>query len=167
MRIESNNDKRGKIARALGSDQPSVFDMVARDNYASDEEYLDAVTKAEMERKSPEYQEVYRRLAREYEARQEEKVRKEQVEAYQELRSQVQLDSMDRREIDNEATVMARRDLAAGKISASDLGKAIEGHASQLAEKRKNEKAGNQLFNAIIRGSVANMTLKSNSADGG
>ena len=167
MKIDSKKNKRAFAARALGADQPSAFEMVDRANYASDEEYLDAVTKMELERKSPEYQEVYRRLAREYRAQQEETERKEQEAAYQEIRAQVQLNSMDKKEIDSEATAMARRDLAAGKISASDLGKAIEGHASQLAEKRKNEKAGNQLFNAIIRGSVENMTLKSNSADGG
>lgn len=164
MKIDSKKNKRALAARALGADQPSVFEMVDRANYTSDEEYLDAVTKMELERKSPEYQEVYRRLAREYRAQQEETERKEQEAAYQEIRAQVQLNSMDKKEIDREATAMARRDLAAGKISASDLGKAIEGHAKQLSEKRKEEKAGNQLFNSVIRGLVANRTFSTEPA---
>ena len=78
--------------------------------------------------------------------------RTEQEAAYKEIRSTVQLDNLDQREIDTQAAEMARRDLAAGRISASGLGKAIEDYAKQLTEKRKDTKASNQLFNAMLRG---------------
>ena len=78
--------------------------------------------------------------------------RAEQEAAYKEIRSTVQLSGLDQREIDTEAANLARRDLAAGRISASGLGKAIEDYAKRLTEKRKDTKASDQLFNAMLRG---------------
>ena len=64
----------------------------------------------------------------------------------------MELDSLDKRNIDAEAAELARRDLAANRIGASDLGEAIEKYAVQLSEKRKNEKASAELFNRMLRG---------------
>lgn len=152
LRIETTESTRAKIAEKMGLDQPSAFDLVDRSKYADDESYLDAVIKADMERNNPEYQEARRRLKAEYRERMEHQQRAEQEAAYKEIRSTVQLSGLDQREIDTEAANLARRDLAAGRISASGLGKAIEDYAKQLAEKRKDTKATNQLFNAILRG---------------
>ena len=152
LRIETPESTRTKIAEKLGLDQPSAFDLVDRSKYADDESYLDAVIKADMERNNPEYQAARRRLKQEYRERMEREQRTEQEAAYKEIRSTVQLDGLDQREIDTQAAEMARRDLAAGRISASGLGKAIEDYAKQLTEKCKDEKACNQLFNAMLRG---------------
>ena len=151
-RIETRQDTAAKIAEKMGLDRPSAFDLVDRSRYADDESYLDAVIKADMERNNPEYQAARRRLKMEYRERMEQAQRTEQEAAYKEIRSTVQLDGLDQREIDTQAAEMARRDLAAGRISASGLGKAIEDYAKQLTEKRKDTKAGNQLFNAMLRG---------------
>lgn len=152
MRIETSENTRAKIADKLGLDQPSALDLIDRSKYADDESYLDAVVKADLERSSPEYQAARRRLSAELRARTEQKRQEEQAAAYKEIRSTVQLDDCDRREIDAQAAEMARRDLAAGRIGASGLGGAIENYAKQLTEKRKDTKAGNQLFNAMLRG---------------
>lgn len=152
LRIENTASTRAKVAAKMGFDQPSAFDLVDRSKYTDDESYLDAVIKADMERSSPEYQAARRRLKAEYRERLEREQRANQEAAYKEIRATLQLDDLDRQEIDTQATEMARRDLAAGKISASGLGKAIEDYAKQLVEKRKDEKAGNQLFNAMLRG---------------
>ena len=53
-----------------------------------------------------------------------------------EIRSTVQLDGLDQREIDTQAAEMARRDLAAGRISASGLGKAIEDYRPLLPKEK-------------------------------
>lgn len=151
LRIETTESTRAKIAEKMGLDQPSAFDLVDRSRYADDESYLDAVIKADMERNNPEYQAARRRLKAEYRERMEHQQRVEQEAAYKEIRSTVQLSGLDQREIDTEAVERARRDLAAGRISTSHLGKAIEDYAKQLADERKNEKASNQLFNAILR----------------
>ena len=152
LRIETPESTRAKIAEKMGLDRPSAFDLVDRSRYADDESYLDAVIKADMERNNPEYQAARRRLKMEYRERMEQAQRTEQEAAYKEIRSTVQLDGLDQREIDTQAAEMARRDLAAGRISASGLGKAIEDYAKQLTEKRKDTKASNQLFNAMLRG---------------
>ena len=147
-KIETRQDTAAKFAAKLGTDQPSVFDVVNRSSYTTEDAYLDALTLEEMRRNNPEYQAARRRLSVEYRERQE----AANDAAYKEIRSTVQLDGLDQREIDTQAAEMARRDLAAGRISASGLGKAIEDYAKQLTEKRKDTKAGNQLFNAMLRG---------------
>ena len=152
LRIETPESTRAKIAEKMGLDQPSAFDLVDRSKYADDESYLDAVIRADMERNNPEYQAARRRLKAEYRYRQEREQRAAQEAAYKEIRSTVQLDGLDRREIDTQAAEMARRDLAAGRISTSGLGEAIEQYAQELSEKRKDTKASNQLFNAMLRG---------------
>lgn len=151
-KIETRQDTAAKFAAKLGADQPSVFDVVNRSSYTTEDAYLDALTLEEMRRNNPEYQAARRRLSVEYRERQEREQRAANDAAYKEIRSTVQLDGLDQREIDTQAAEMARRDLAAGRISASGLGKAIEDYAKQLTEKRKDTKAGNQLFNAMLRG---------------
>lgn len=152
LRIETTESTRAKIAEKMGLDQPSAFDLVDRSKYADDESYLDAVIKVDMEHNNPEYQATRRRLKAEYRERMEHQQRAEQEAAYKEIRSTVQLSGLDQREIDTEAANLARRDLAAGRISASGLGKAIEDYAKRLTEKRKDTKASDQLFNAMLRG---------------
>ena len=116
--------------------------------------YLDADAKAELERSSPEYRAARSRLKNEYRARQEEKQRTAQSEAYKTIRENTSLDELDRRSIDEQAVSLARRDLAANRIAASELGKTIERYAAELGEKRKNEKAANTMFNAILCGTL-------------
>lgn len=154
LRIETTESTRAKIAEKMGLDQPSAFDLVDRSKYADDESYLDAVIKADMERNNPEYQEARRRLKAEYRERMEHQQRVEQEAAYKKVRSTVQLSGLDQREIDTEAAEMARRDLAAGRISASGLGKSIEDYAKQLTEKKKDELTQNQVMNMLFRGQI-------------
>ena len=144
---------RAKAAAKMGFDHTSALDLVSRSDYATDEQYLDAAVKAEMERNS-EYNKIRRKLAAEYQRRNEEAERKAQAERFKEIRSNVQLDSTDIKEIDAEAAEKARRDLAAGRIAASELGKTVEKYAQVLTEKRKDTRASNQHFNDIIRGMV-------------
>ena len=53
-----------------------------------------------------------------------------------------------------QAVGLARRDLAANRITASELGKTIECYAKELGEKRKSEKAASAMFNAVLRGQL-------------
>ena len=53
-----------------------------------------------------------------------------------------------------EAAALARRDLSANRIAASDLGATIEKYAAELTEKAKDSKASNALFNAMLRGQL-------------
>ena len=87
-------------------------------------------------------------------ARQEKEQRTAQNEAYKSIRAEVLLDALDRRKIDEQAADLARRDLAANRIAASELGRTVERYAQKLGEKRKDEKASGALFNAMLRGQM-------------
>ena len=153
-RIETAESVKEKAKAALGLDLSSALDLVKRGDYDSDEAYLDACTRAEMERSSPEYRAARSRLKAEYRARQEAEQRKAQAENYKAIRSSVSLDSVDQHSIDEEAADLARRDLAANRLAASELGKTIERYAQELSEKKKDSKASNALFNAMLRGQM-------------
>jgi len=84
---------REKTAQKLGLRQNSVLDKISRSDFASDDAFLDAAAKMELERSSPEYREVRRRLAREYEARREHDEKEQNSKRYQELRSTAKLTS--------------------------------------------------------------------------
>ena len=140
--LETADSVREKARSALGFDRSSALDLVNREAFASNEAYLDAATKAELERSSPEYRAARNRLKAEYRARQEDEQRAAQKETYKTLRAEVTLDDL------------ARRDLVANRIGASELGKTIERYAKELGEKRKSEKAASAMFNAVLRGQL-------------
>lgn len=152
--IETAESVKEKAKAAFGFDMSSALDLVKRSDYDSDEAYLDAAAKAELERSSPEYRAARSRLKAEYRARQEKEQRAAQNEAYKSIRAEVSLDALDRRTIDEQAADLARRDLAANRIAASELGRTVERYAQKLGEKRKDEKASGALFNAMLRGQM-------------
>ena len=152
--LETADSVREKAKSALGFDRSSALDLVNREAFANDEDYLDAATKAELERSSREYRAARSRLKAEYRARQEDEQRTTQKETYKTIRAEVTLDALDRRTIDEQAADLARRDLAANRIAASELGRTVERYAAELGEKRKNEKASAAMFNAMMRGKL-------------
>lgn len=152
--IETRESVEAKAKAAFGFDLSSALDLVKRSDYDTDEQYLDACTRAELERSSPEYRAARSRLKAEYHARQEEQERKAQAENYKAIRSSVILDSVDKHNIDEKAVTLARRDLSANRIAASDLGATIEKYAAELTEKAKDSKASNALFNSMLRGQL-------------
>ena len=152
--IETRESVEAKAKAALGFDLSSALDLCSRDDFTTDEAYLDACTHAELERSSPEYRNARNRLKAELRARQEEQERKAQSENYKAIRSSVSLDSVDKHNIDEEAAALARRDLSANRIAASDLGATIEKYAAELTEKAKDSKASSALFNAMLRGQL-------------
>lgn len=152
--IETRESVEAKAKAALGVDLSRALDLCSRDDFTTDEAYLDACTHAELERSSPEYRNARNRLKAELRARQEEQERKAQAENYKAIRANIGLDSVDKHNIDERAADLARRDLAANRITASALGVAIEKYAQELSEKRKDEKAAAQMFNSILRGQL-------------
>ena len=106
MDFKANIETRESVAKAkaaFGFDLSSALDLVKRGDYDSDEAYLDACTRAELERSSPEYSAARSRLKVEYQARREEQERKAQSENYKAIRSSVSLDSVDKHNIDEKA----------------------------------------------------------------
>lgn len=153
MEFVTQEGTKAKVVHAMGLDAPHVLDVLDRAQFASDEEYLDFATKMTLERQSPEFAETRRRLKRELEERREKQIREENAAEYARIRSNVKLDGLDTKNIDTEAAELARRDLAAGRISASIMGATIEKYAKQLTEKRLDDRARNQMMNQFFRGS--------------
>lgn len=152
--IETRESVEAKAKAAFGFDLSSALDLLKRSDYDTDEQYLDACARAELERSSPSFRAARSRLKAEYRARQEEQERKAQAENYKAIRANIGLDSVDKHNIDEEAADLARRDLAANRITASELGATIERYAQELSEKKKDSKASNALFNAMLRGQL-------------
>ncbi len=137
--IETRESVEAKAKAALGFDLSSALDLVNRTDYSSVEQYLDAAAKAELERSSPEYRAARKRLEAEYNERLATRQREIEAAAYKTMRQNVILDSVDKRNIDEEAAALARRDLSANRIAASDLGATIEKYAAELTEKSKGQ----------------------------
>lgn len=152
LTVSTPENTREKAAHAFGFDQPSALDAVNRANFSSEEAYLDAAVKYELDRSDPTYQNTRRRLAAELDERREHKEREAQAAAYNEIRSGVKLNDFEQRQIDTQAAEMAHNDLAVGKIVASELGATISLHAEELTKKHLDTKASNILFNDILRG---------------
>ena len=53
--IETADSVKEKVKAAFGFDLRSALDLVKRSDYDTDEQYLDACARAELERSSPEY----------------------------------------------------------------------------------------------------------------
>ena len=161
MRFDTHDGVKEKIVKALNNgDMRHGLDLVKRSDYATEDEYLDAAARAEMERSDPEYKAIRARLKREHEERAEKEYREQQSEMYRQARASVQLSYFDVKQIDDDASTLARRDLVAGRISASGLAGAIERYAAQLTEKRKNELASNAVMNAMLRGNIGGTAIK-------
>lgn len=153
-KIETPTTVRERVSAAFGFDEPSALDLVDRSSFANEDAFWDAAVTAEMERSNPEYRAIRSRLKNELRERTEREQREKQSQVYSTIRAGVALDDLDKRNIDQQAAELARRDLAAGRISASALGATIEQYARDLSEKKKDSKAANQLFNSMLRGEL-------------
>lgn len=151
-RIQTTEQTRAKYAEALGFTQPSALDLVERSKYGSEESYIDAAVRAEMERSDPKYRETRARILSEYRQRQEREERERQTESYNAILQKVQLDFLDEKNVMAEAERLASLDLHANRIGAGQLAETIEKYKKQLTEKRKAERASSLLFNAMLRG---------------
>ena len=148
-----------KLSVALGLNQRSVFDIVRREDYRTEAEYIKALSDTSKAMRTPEYQRAARKAAEEQQRRDEAATRAEQRKEFESIRRGVKLTPMEQEQIDRKAANMARADLAAGKIGASELGATIEGYAGQLADKAKDSKACSMQFNNFIRQEMNRATV--------
>ena len=140
-----------KLVSQLGFNAPSAADLVSRDDYDTEEEYLSALVTTAAKLDSPEVKRALRQAGRERMEIDEEAERERQRKEYKFIRGSVKLDSTDKQNITREATSRARADLAAGKISPFELGERIAAYTESLAKDTKDRKAANQQINAQLR----------------
>lgn len=153
------NNEHERLASMFGLNMPTVDDIVKREDYKSEAEYLAALVDFSAKLDKPEVQRALRRAGRERIAENDEAIRKEQREEYASIRQSVKLDSVDEESINKEAERLAQADLAEGKIKYSQLGKAMKEYGDALTAKRKDEIASKQQFNGLLRKTVKKGTL--------
>ena len=156
-------DARKKLKMALGFDLPSATDIVRREDYKTDAEYYRALVDVSAKINDPVVKNELRKAAREQVDLDEKAVREQQRKEHAQIRSQITLDSVDEENVNREATRLAHSDLAAGKISASQLGARIMHHAEALTDKRKDELASSAQFNAAIREQIRRVMITQDS----
>lgn len=153
-RIVTGREFAEQLALKMGANAPSALEVLKNKHFASDDELLDAATKLELERDNQEYRKVRARLESELaRGRQKEQMEKQQQFSEDAYRNAV-VDANTVKNIDEEAAVMAKRDLAEGRIRASELGSAIEEHAKELTENERRRLAKNATMNALLRGEI-------------
>ena len=145
------SDLNEKARLSLGLNMPSANDLIRREDFKSDVEYKRALVDMAAKLNDPEVRRALRNDASEQAEQDEREARKQQEEEHARIRRSVTIDDMDRRNIDKEATRLAHADVAAGRISPSELGARIVEHAEKLTSKRKEEKASAEQLNAMIR----------------
>ena len=146
-----NNNLKEKCAVALGLNMPSVDEIVKREDYKTDGEYYSALVDVSFKMNSPEVKRALRRAGRNDIAENEAEIRKEQRKEYAHIRDSVKLDSTDESMIDEEARRLAQADLAKGKITYSQFGKAVKEYGDALTAKRKDERATKEQFNGLLQ----------------
>ena len=151
--------KNERLASMFGLNMPTVDDIVKREDYKSEAEYLTALADFSSKMEKPEVQRALRRAGRDRIAENDEAIRKEQREEYTKIRQSVKLDSTDEDAINKEAERLAQADLASGRIKYSQLGKAVKEYGDTLTAKRKDEIASMQQFNGLLRKTVRKGTF--------
>ena len=145
------NKLSDKVKQSLGLNMPSANDLIRRGDFKSETDYLRALVEMSERLNNPDVRRALRNAANEQAEQDEKDAKKQRKKEYDRIRSAVTLDELDKRNIDREATRLARTDIAAGTIPPSELGARIVEHADRLTNKRKDELAAAAQFNATIR----------------
>ena len=146
--------EKARLEAALGVNMPTAAELVRREDYKTELEYLSALADMAVKLENPDVKRALRQSGRASVDEQEADVRAKQREEYARIRAEVQLDQLDEAEINHEATRRAREDMASGKIQFSGMGEAIERYGKELTEQRKDAKASQQQFNEYLRSTV-------------
>lgn len=144
---------RKVFATRLSGDEftaEAALDALDRSDYADDDAYLDAAAKALLERSSPEYQRARAAATAAYQRKQEATRRAEQETRYKELCNSTKLDSVELGNVDKKAREAAQLDLAAKRITFSDMGATIEKYAEKFQKEALRNKLSRIMMNETI-----------------
>ena len=156
----ANKRLEDKVRRALSRGHVNGLDMVRRSDYATRDAYLDAATRAELERQSIGYGDIYARLDREYSVIEEQAARKAERERFAELTESAVIYDSERKGIEVEARNRADADLSAGRITTEQHAERIKEYAQAGELNLRKEKAGAVQFNEALRAAVNNNAAK-------
>ena len=143
--------------RLWGRRPTQTLQQLDRKQFSSDEEYLLAAARLEMERKTPEFQAAYSAVSREFK-KQHEKERKERESAeYEQLMKTVKLSEYEQKRAMERASEAASSDLAAQRIFARDIAKKTEEYLAQFEAEERKGKVTNMMMDNALRRMAKNM----------
>ena len=149
--LQTRESVREKAAAFFGFDQPSAADVIHREDYATDADYVVALAKMEKHMDTPEYQKAIRKAKIEAKQKAEEEEQKARRKEYEEIRKSVHLNDFEQSQVEDEARRRAAADFRDGIISASEISKRALEHLGKLEKEALDKKANNMHFNSLIR----------------
>lgn len=153
MEIITNTDVAIKAAEKMGL--TSRYDEeLKRENFPSDDAYLDARTKRELERSTPEYREIRRKLEAELTLEKQKEEARIFNEKRAEYRKNARIAGFESENIQKEAFDRAERDLANNKISRAEFAKTVKKYGDEMEERLRDHKAECASMNDLIRRSA-------------
>lgn len=130
-------------------------DVLDRMNYVTDDDYIDACAKYDLEHSSPAFAAARAAAEQEYRRRNkcaDEKAATERVKAaYAANLKEVEATDLDKRTAAKEARRRAYDDLYAGRIDAQDVGQKINDYYESAVEDAKKGHASAKTFNDLMR----------------
>ena len=137
--------------RFFGTGSERGIDVLKREAYDSDEQFLDAVAFFDQQRATPEFKAARKEAAREFQQRQEKAERERQRQEYQSILAGTTLDSFTESQIRSRAQEQAAADLKGGRIGPKQLADTVREYETTLTERAKSEKAASVQMNAAFR----------------
>lgn len=159
IEFETKNQTKQRVSASIGFDQPKAEDVIKRESFNSDAEYIVALTQMKMVMATPEYQSAARKTAIEAQQRREAEIKAKQEKLYQKLRKEAVLNSFEEGQVEREARRLADDDVTERKIRVSEYGETVRRYTEELTGKAKDQKAQNGVVNAIFRGEIETMEI--------
>lgn len=143
--------------RLWGRSQTTALQKLDRKRFSSDEEYLLAAAKLDMEHRSPEFQASYKRVSHEFKRQQEEERRKQEDAEWDRLMKTTKLDEERQKHAMERASEAVARDLAARRIFAKDVAKKTDEYRAQFEEEELKSKVAGIVMNNAFRQSFTGL----------
>lgn len=142
-----------KMKAAIGANIPTAFEAIRREDYANDDQYIDALAAYDYERESadPRLKEIRRKYARLVMEQNEEKRREKQQARYAELKAATQLSYEEQQAVDKAAADAAVKAYNQGYIEAADVARATTSAAEKYKDAAISRKAGSAFLNELFR----------------
>ena len=142
-----------KFKASIGANVPTAFEAIRREDYATDDQYVDALAAYDYQRENvdPRLAELRRKYSRLVFEENEAKRKAEQEAEYERIREKTRLDYSEQKAIEKAAADEATRLYNAGKVEAKDIAKTAADLQKQMEDKAIRTKAGGTLFNRIMR----------------
>lgn len=130
---------------------PKAVDVISRADYSSDNDYIEACVKYEIEHHSPEYERAVKKVESELSEKRAKEQKEKNENEYKELRKTVKLLPSEESRISAEARRKAEADLLRNKIQEHQFSGACENYAKMLREQALDSKASSILMSRLIR----------------